>query len=134
MTSQLLAVFYLNDMDHYIKETLKIQYYVRYQDDFLLFHPSKEYLKYCLHEIQNFLKKEKLELNRKTRLYKDTNNFVFLGRNSKGKYARYRNLKRKIKYRRKLYENKEIELHSLVSTYISYKQLNKKFIPARKEK
>lgn len=32
MTSQTLAVFYLNDLDHYIKEVLKIKYYVRYQD------------------------------------------------------------------------------------------------------
>ena len=32
MTSQVLAVFYLNDMDHYIKEQLHIKYYVRYQD------------------------------------------------------------------------------------------------------
>ena len=41
MTSQILAIFYLNDFDHYIKEELKIKYYVRYQDDFLLFHESK---------------------------------------------------------------------------------------------
>ena len=47
MTSQILAIFYLNDMDHFIKEELKIKYYIRYQDDFLLFHESKEYLKYC---------------------------------------------------------------------------------------
>ena len=40
MTSQILAIFYLNDLDHYIKEELKIKYYVRYQDDFLLFHES----------------------------------------------------------------------------------------------
>lgn len=33
MTSQILAIFYLNDLDHFIKETLKIKYYVRYQDD-----------------------------------------------------------------------------------------------------
>lgn len=32
MTSQVLAIFYLNDMDHFIKENLKIKYYVRYQD------------------------------------------------------------------------------------------------------
>ena len=57
MTSQILAIFYLNDMDHYIKEVLKIKYYVRYQDDFLLYHPSKQYLKYCLKEIKKFLEK-----------------------------------------------------------------------------
>ena len=70
MTSQVLAIFYLNDMDHFIKETLKIKYYLRYQDDFLLFHPSKEYLKYCLNELEKFLEKEKLTLNKKTRIYK----------------------------------------------------------------
>ena len=70
MTSQVLAIFYLNDMYHFIKETLKIKYYLRYQDDFLLFHPSKEYLKYCLNELEKFLEKEKLTLNKKTRIYK----------------------------------------------------------------
>ncbi len=54
MTSQILAIFYLNDMDHFIKETLKIKYFLRYQDDFLLFHPSKQYLRYCLKELKNF--------------------------------------------------------------------------------
>ena len=38
MTSQILGIFYLNDLDHYIKEELKIKYYVRYQDDFILLH------------------------------------------------------------------------------------------------
>ena len=56
MTSQVLAIFYLNDMDHFIKEKLHIKYYVRYQDDFLLFHQSKEYLKYCLEQLKIFLK------------------------------------------------------------------------------
>ena len=32
MSSQVLAIFYLNDFDHYVKEVLKIKYYVRYQD------------------------------------------------------------------------------------------------------
>ena len=32
MTSQVLAIFYLNDMDHFIKEILGIKYFVRYQD------------------------------------------------------------------------------------------------------
>lgn len=33
MSSQILAVFYLSDLDRYIKEKLKIKCYVRYQDD-----------------------------------------------------------------------------------------------------
>ena len=123
MTSQILAIFYLNDMDHFIKEELKIKYYVRYQDDFLLFHESKEYLKYCFEEIKKFVKKEKLELNRKSRLYKCTNNFIFLGRDKKGKYAKYRNVKRRLRKRKFLYEQGKIDLASLTSSLISYKYL-----------
>ena len=54
MTSQVLAVFYLNDMDHFIKNELHIKGVIRYQDDFLLFHESKEYLKYCLEQLTIF--------------------------------------------------------------------------------
>ena len=123
MTSQILAIFYLNDLDHFIKEKLQIKYYIRYQDDFLLFHKSKEYLKYCFTEIKKFVKKEKLELNRKSRLYKSTNNFIFLGRNKKGKYARYRNVKRRLRKRKFLYKEGKIPLSSLTSSLISYKFL-----------
>ena len=128
MTSQVLAIFYLNDMDHFIKETLKIKYYVRYQDDFLLFHHSKEYLKYCLEEIKKFLETEKLQLNSKTRIYKNTNNFIFLGRNKKGRYIRYRNVKRKLKKRYYMYCNDNISLDSLVSSSICYQNLCKRHI------
>ena len=126
MTSQVLAVFYLNDLDHYIKEDLKIKYYVRYQDDFLLFHPSKEYLKECFEKIKIFLNKEKLVLNRKSRIYKNTNNFIFLGRNKRGGYAKYRSMKRKIKYKKYLYENKKIDLINLTNSITCYKNLLKK--------
>ncbi len=122
MTSQFLAIFYLNDFAHYIKEELKMKYYVRYQDDFLLFHESKEYLKYCLLKITNFLKKEKLELNSKTRIYKNTNNFIFLGR-KKANYSRYRNIKRKLKKRYKLYKNKNITLGSFISSLHCYESI-----------
>ena len=128
MTSQVLAIFYLNDLDHYIKEVLKIKYYVRYQDDFLLFHHSKEYLKYCLEQIKEFLSKEKLFLNKKTRIYRDTNNFIFLGRDSNGKYARYRTVKRKLRKNLHLYKNNKINLSCIVSSIICYDSLrnNKK--------
>lgn len=125
MTSQVLAVFYLNDLDHFIKETLKIKYYVRYQDDFLLFHNSKSYLRECLSKIKNFLEKEDLKLNPKTRLYKSTDNFIFLGRNKNGKYAKYRSINRKIKKRVYLYKSNQISLMSLTSSIICYRNLNK---------
>lgn len=115
-------------MDHFIKETLKIKYYVRYQDDFLLFHPSKEYLKYCFEQIRHFLQKEKLSLNQKSRIYKNTTPFLFLGRTANGKYAHYRNMKRKIKYRRYLYESSQISLQSYISSLRCFKQVRKKVV------
>ena len=125
MSSQLLAVFYLNDLDHYIKETLKIKYYVRYQDDFLLFHPDKKYLIFCLGKIKQFLAKENLSLNKKTRIYSNQDNFLFLGRNKKNYYAKYRTVKRRLKQRSYMYSNKKISLASYASSIISYKQLLK---------
>lgn len=126
MTSQALAIFYLNDMDHFIKEKLKIKYYVRYQDDFLLFHPSKKYLTYCLEELKKFLEKEKLILNNKTRIYRNSNNFMFLGRSPTGKYARYRDVKRKIKRKLNLYSKNKLKLSSIINTIICYDNLCKK--------
>lgn len=79
MTSQILAVYYLNDLDHYIKEKLKIKYYVRYMDDFILFHENREYLKYCLKEIEKKLMEVKLKLNNKTQILEIHHGFCFLG-------------------------------------------------------
>ena len=126
MTSQSLAIFYLNDLDHFIKEQLKIKYYVRYQDDFLLFHNSKEYLKQCFIKISEFLKNEDLSLNPKSRIYKSTNNFIFLGRNKYGKYAKYRDINKKLKKKFELYNSNKISLSSLSNSIICYQNLNKK--------
>ena len=45
-TSQLLALLFLDDFDHFVKERLRIRYYGRYMDDFYLIHEDKEYLRY----------------------------------------------------------------------------------------
>ena len=66
MTSQILAIYYLNDLDHFIKEKLHIKYYVRYMDDFVLMHGDREYLKFCYQEIEKKLKELKLSFNKKT--------------------------------------------------------------------
>ena len=126
MTSQIFAIFYLNDLDHYIKEELKIKYYIRYQDDFLLFHSSKKYLKFCLNKIEEFLKNEKLMLNKKTRIYTNKNNFIFLGKTKNGKYAKYRTINKKIKKRIQEYKNNKIRLISLISSINNLKINNKK--------
>ena len=68
MTSQIMAVFYLNELDHYIKEKLHIKYYIRYMNDGVLLCDNKEYLNYCLEKIEDIVRKYDLELNKKTKI------------------------------------------------------------------
>ena len=44
-TSQWLSNFYLQDIDHYIKEVLHVKYYVRYVDDMVLIDSNKRRLR-----------------------------------------------------------------------------------------
>lgn len=55
LTSQVFANFYMNSFDHFIKHNLKIRYYGRYVDDFVIVHPVKEYLKSIIPIIREYL-------------------------------------------------------------------------------
>lgn len=79
MTSQLLAVYFLNDLDHYIKEQLHCKYYIRYMDDFIIFDYDKENLKRIRKILEEKIKEFKLELNNKTNIYDLDHGFSFLG-------------------------------------------------------
>ena len=69
-TSQFLANIYLNELDQYVKRTLKIKYYVRYMDDFILLLDTKKECISILKKIQFFLEnKLELKLNDKSRYY-----------------------------------------------------------------
>jgi hypothetical protein len=61
LTSQLFANIYLNELDQFIKHKLRIKYYVRYCDDFVILSDNKYYLEKNISKINNFLK-EKLKL------------------------------------------------------------------------
>lgn len=78
-TSQVFALLYLNELDHYITEGLQIQFYGRYMDDFYLLHPSKEYLQECLKHIEDMMGKLKLSLNGKTQIMPFKQGIKFLG-------------------------------------------------------
>ncbi|MDO8486433.1 MAG: reverse transcriptase domain-containing protein [Candidatus Staskawiczbacteria bacterium] len=45
LTSQLFSNVYMNEFDQFVKHKLKIKYYIRYADDFIILSESKEYLK-----------------------------------------------------------------------------------------
>ena len=63
-TSQFFANVYLNKLDYFIKHNLKVKYYIRYVDDFIILHNNKETLEYYKEKINNYLNKElKLELH-----------------------------------------------------------------------
>ena len=79
MSSQFIAILYLNELDHFIKEKLKVKYYIRYMDDGIILHEDKEYLKYCLKEIKKIINKYKLNLNSKTQIINIKQGFEFLG-------------------------------------------------------
>lgn len=78
-TSQLFALLYLDEFDHFVKERLHIRYYGRYMDDFFLICPDKAYLQYCLKEIRAFMATLGLELNEKTQIFPLRNGIDFLG-------------------------------------------------------
>ncbi|MBI4281294.1 group II intron reverse transcriptase domain-containing protein [Candidatus Uhrbacteria bacterium] len=55
VTSQLFANIYLSSFDHFIKEELRIQWYVRFCDDFLIAHHDRHVLDAFIPRIQEFL-------------------------------------------------------------------------------
>ena len=77
--SQVLALLVGNKLDHYCKEKLHIKGYGRYMDDGYLIHKDKEYLKYCLKEIETICNECKLNLNlKKTQIVKFSKGFTYL--------------------------------------------------------
>lgn len=79
MTSQILAIFYMNDVDHFIKEELGFKYYIRYMDDLLIIDTDLEKLKKSFNLIINEIQKLNLDINSKSNIYKLSNGISFLG-------------------------------------------------------
>lgn len=108
LTSQFFANVYLNELDYFVKHTLKAKYYIRYVDDFVILHKSKEQLESWKEQINTFLHNElKLELHpQKSAIYPLSKGIDFVGfRNYyHHKLLRKRNV-RKIKRKIELYRN-----------------------------
>lgn len=81
LTSQFFANLYLSPLDHFIKEELRIPGYVRYVDDFVLFHDKKSELHEIEQRIRIFLASElRLVLHdRKTNIFPTEKGITFLG-------------------------------------------------------
>lgn len=55
LTSQLLVNIYMNKFDQFVKRHLKARYYIRYADDFVILHESRDYLESLLPQMSAFL-------------------------------------------------------------------------------
>lgn len=77
---QIAGISVLNNIDHFIKETLRIKGYIRYMDDFLLIHQDKKYLEDCRRKIELELGKIGLKLHpKKTKIVPISDPIKFLG-------------------------------------------------------
>ncbi|MEB3189178.1 MAG: RNA-directed DNA polymerase [Snowella sp.] len=63
LTSQFLANVYLNQFDHWVKETLKARHYLRYVDDMALFSNNPDELKTAKTQISHALQSLRLKLH-----------------------------------------------------------------------
>ncbi|MEK6889438.1 MAG: RNA-directed DNA polymerase [Nanoarchaeota archaeon] len=81
LTSQFFANIYLNKLDYFVKHTLRAKYYIRYVDDFVILHESKEQLTKWKECINDFIIEElKIELHpHKSKIIPLSNGIDFVG-------------------------------------------------------
>ena len=81
LTSQFFANVYLNELDYFVKHKLKVKYYIRYVDDFVILHESKEQLAVWKEQINEFLmNKLRLQLHsQKSRIIPLSRGVDFVG-------------------------------------------------------
>lgn len=62
LTSQFFANIYMNPFDRFVKDELRIKYYIRYADDFVVLSENKTYLEKLIPRLEEFLA-DKLKLS-----------------------------------------------------------------------
>lgn len=121
-TSQWFSNYYLEGLDHYIKEQLKIIYYIRYVDDLVLLSANKRKLHKAKIKISNYLDTIQLTIKNNWQVFKVRNRAIdFLG----FKFYRDRTILRKrnalrIKRRYKKISKKPTLNYKDASAIISY--------------
>lgn len=121
--SQTFGNLVLNELDDYVKNELKVKYYIRYMDDFIIIHNDRECLKDILQKIEAFLgERLKLTLNPKTQIINTKNGLDFCGYRIYKDYRKIR--KRSPKHIRaaiKAYRSGKITKEKLLMIYASWK-------------
>lgn len=129
--SQVFALLYLSGLDHFVTGDLGVKYYGRYMDDFYLIVETKEYAKFCLQSIIDFIDTLNLKLNGKTQIIPFKNGIKFCGFHTyvakNGKVIRKltnekkRSAKKKYKKMAKLVIDNKIELEDFRKSYSSWR-------------
>ncbi|MBI4848582.1 MAG: group II intron reverse transcriptase domain-containing protein [Nitrospirae bacterium] len=92
LTSQFFGNVYLNELDQFVKHTLKARHYLRYVDDFILLDTSRERLLEMKDKIETFLNERlALELKPELTLKRVTEGADFLGYIVRPDYVLVRN-------------------------------------------
>ena len=80
LTSQFFANVYLDGLDHFCKEVLRARGYLRYVDDFALFHDDQDVLEEWRRRIARYLEGRRLRLHpQKTLVMPSAEPATFLG-------------------------------------------------------
>lgn len=128
-TSQCFANIYLNELDQYAKNTLKLKYYFRYMDDIIVMIKNKKEAIEKLKQIRRFLETNlELELNSKTQIFKGSQGVNFCGYKineyrlkirTKGK-KKLKNKVKKLKYQIKIKQIDTKEAHKFLTGHLGY--------------
>ena len=130
--TQLVQLAVLDDLDHIIKQELRVKHYVRYMDDFVLIHSDKDFLKACEVRITEELKNLGLSVNpNKTGIQPIKHGIKFLGFRfnlTKSGSVMMKLLPGKVgKERRKLRKlSKQLDRESFYNCYISWRSFANK--------
>ena len=130
--SQVSALRFPNQLDHYVKEVLHIKGYGRYMDDGYMLHHSKEHLQKCLADLREICACLGIRLNeKKTQIVKLSRGITFLKRRfiltKTGKVIVIPARKGIVKERRKMkklslkYKAGERELFDIKQSYNSWR-------------
>ncbi len=111
LTSQLFSNIYLNELDQFVKRKLRVKYYIRYADDFVVLSTDKSYLEDLILRIREFLKKNlKLELHpQKVSIRRWNQGIDFLGYVSFPQHFVLRTKTKKRVFKKMIKKRKELE-------------------------
>jgi len=129
LTSQLFANLYLDPLDHFVKEVLRCRRYLRYVDDFALFHDDPGQLEDWRGRIARFLEGRRLVLHpEKTRIMPTSEPTEFLGyvldpggrRLPDGNVRRFRNRLRGLRDRWRAGTVTEDEVRARIGAWVAH--------------